>query len=300
MSQHPIDHLVRRAAAVTDAQLASSCDHAAKAALLEEILVTPIDTGTTTTPAATPPTPTATAPAQRRRSSLRRWAPRVALPVAIVTGLTVLTWGGSEVVGPGTPAVAALVEVEQVGDELHLEVVDPEVDIDTARAAVAEAGIDVVITTVPVSPSLVGTIVMLSQSEGGTGVEPLREGTCVSGGGGCAVGVRVPEDFSGSAEVVIGRVAEPGEAYTSHTSIWAPGEALACTDLRGERVDAAVATLADAGFTPQFRQQPDGDFGDWYVEDVLPASDSAAFVFVTPSAPGERPAELEAALFDAC
>ena len=67
----------------------------------------------------------------------------------------------------------------------------------------------------PVSPSLVGTVVYISDNGGASAIQPLQGGPCVTGGGGCSIGVKIPATFTGQGYITLGRPAKPGETYES-------------------------------------------------------------------------------------
>jgi hypothetical protein len=114
------------------------------------------------------------------------------------------------------------------------------------RAEFRAHGLNVSLKLLPVSPSIVGTVVYF----GGTGTGAIKvitaRGRCFTGGGGsaCPVGLRVPVDFRGQADLVFGRAARPGERYESTASATAPGEVLHGLRIVGKRVSAVLKMLA--------------------------------------------------------
>jgi hypothetical protein len=142
---------------------------------------------------------------------------------------------------------------------------------------------------VPASPSLVGTLVYLSGD-----VTPITaHGRCYTGGGGaaCPVGVRVPANFHGHAEVVFGRAARPGEQYETTASAFAPGEVLHGMRITGDRVAQVLALLrhrdvtvrwfnyAHRGYARNLRSVP----GTWFVYDAVPWAAGQVLLFVGPA-----------------
>ncbi|MGH9070322.1 MAG: hypothetical protein ACRDX8_03915 [Acidimicrobiales bacterium] len=100
-------------------------------------------------------------------------------------------------------------------------------------------GFDISVNVVPVSPSLVGSIVYSD-----IGVEPLQSGACFGGGGGgCWVGLVIPNGFTGQGNVTVGRAARPGEAYASTADAFGPGEVLHCSGLLNAPVSDALPVL---------------------------------------------------------
>lgn len=122
--------------------------------------------------------------------------------------------------GPDITLAAAALTVTHEGEYVDVRVRDPLADPKRYRAELAQLGLDIKLRLVPASPSIVGTVVAMSQSEGTTGRDIstiTAKGECETGGGGdrCPVGIRVRTDFTGKAEITFGRAARPGEQYNS-------------------------------------------------------------------------------------
>ena len=138
-------------------------------------------------------------------------------------------------------------------------VTDPFAAQSTLNAAFKAAGLDIVVTLVPASPSAVGTVVGTGESANGPQIQALAGGTCVTGGGGpgeCPIGVKIPRDFTGQGSITLGRPAQPGEAYASVNSAFAPGESLHCSGLLGEQVSVALPKLKTDNITARWRFVP--------------------------------------------
>jgi hypothetical protein len=98
----------------------------------------------------------------------------------------------------------------------------------------------------PSSPSQVGSILAVRPGARGTGENAvLREiaGPCVGGAPGCIDAIALPRHYIGSAEVLVGRPAAPGETYFGSPKIFGPGEMLHCSGLLGKAVITALHTL---------------------------------------------------------
>lgn len=129
------------------------------------------------------------------------------------------------------------------GGYIIVKVRNPLADSARYNAEFARHHMNIRLTLVPASPSLVGTLVYMG---GGSGITPITAtGRCYTGGGGsaCPVGVRVPVDFHGSAVLTFGRAARPGEQYESTASAFAPGEVMYGMNIKGETVAQVVAAL---------------------------------------------------------
>lgn len=114
-------------------------------------------------------------------------------------------------------------------------------DLDAAASqltAVFRAhGLNIRVQTVPVSPSLVGTIVYTDAPF----IRTLWNLACSLTG--CPVGLVIPASFTGLADVAVGRPAKRGEGYQSTADVFAPGEALHCSGLLGRPVATAIPVL---------------------------------------------------------
>ena len=217
----------------------------------------------------------------------------IGIPVAAalaVTGLILSSLGApGQHLGPiplGPPkAQAAVLSFTKEGGYIKVIVRNPLADPRRYRAEFAAHHLDISLTLVPASPSVVGTLVEESVSSGAAGAElkPITAtGRCVTGGGGdvCPVGVFVPIDFRGSASLVFGRAARPGEQYESTAQADGPGEAMHGLHYLGKSVAAVLAMLAKRGVTvPQWRVQRAGQCyvdarrsvpGNWLVYNAVP------------------------------
>ncbi len=180
----------------------------------------------------------------------RRWlvgAPLVAGLAAAVLVVTVLGSPGDKI-GPVRigPAKAEALTFTRHGRYIDVIVRNPLADPRKYRAEFRAHGLNVSLKLLPVSPSIVGTVVYF----GGTGTGAIKvitaRGKCFTGGGGsaCSVGLRVPVHFRGQADLVFGRAARPGEKYESTVSATAPGELLHGLRIVGKRVSAVLKMIA--------------------------------------------------------
>ncbi|HTV12259.1 MAG TPA: hypothetical protein VME20_10405 [Acidimicrobiales bacterium] len=105
---------------------------------------------------------------------------------------------------------------------------------------------DIVIEQLPVSPSLVGSVLgteALEGSRGGAGILGQVTGSCAGGATGCTQGLLLPSHFARHMVVLVGRAAGPGEKYAEAADIFRPGELLAGSGLLGRPVGAALKAL---------------------------------------------------------
>lgn len=188
---------------------------------------------------------------QLRRTLLIGLPAAGALAVAglIAAALT----GPGQQVGPvtvGPPrAQAAVMSVTRHGGYLDVIVTNPLADARKYREEFAKLGLNIKLTLVPASPSLVGTLVY---AETPASIKPITAvGKCWEGGGAsaCPVGVRVPLDFKGSAVLTFGRAARPGELYETTGPVTAKGEAMHGMTFIGKTAAAVIAMLASRHVT---------------------------------------------------
>jgi hypothetical protein len=102
------------------------------------------------------------------------------------------------------------------------------------------------VTQEPVSPSLVGSIIHAGITGSAVHADSILSeltGPCPGGARGCIDGLALPAHFTGSAHVVVGRAAKPGERYAAAADIFRPGEMLHCSGLLGEKLEQALPSL---------------------------------------------------------
>jgi DNA-directed RNA polymerase specialized sigma24 family protein len=252
--------------------------------------------------------------ANYRRGERRRWwwwlagipaaaaaaaaAALIAAPVAHNGGP-----GGRGDVGRLRPDAHALA-FTPVGRYIDVIVRDPLADQASYNAEFKAHGLDITLSLVPVSPSLVGTVVEVSTSgpDGNSITTITAKGRCWTGGGGseCPVGLRVPAGYRGQATFVFGRAARPGEQYESTTGASAPGEMLHGLNYAGKRVSTVLAMLGKRHVTvlamlgkrhvtvPTYRDDgrvltPGQVPGSWYVYDAVPWAPQQVLLFIGPT-----------------
>lgn len=184
------------------------------------------------------------------RRNVRGWRPVVASAIAVGAAAAVvsLALSGNSTVDPAS-ADAVSFRTAASGS-IVATVTDPFAAQSQLDAAFTAQGMRVKVTLIPVSPSIVGTVLYVGESNpGATQIRALQGGHCLTGGGGCPIGVEIPRDFSGTGSITLGRPAKPGERYESAASIFAPSEPLHCSGLLGARVSAALPVLRKDGLT---------------------------------------------------
>lgn len=180
----------------------------------------------------------------------RRWRAAAGVAAAAITvGVVaaVAFWPGA---GTTTaPAMRLVAFTTTEGDEIVARITHPDAPASDLTAVFQAHGLNIHVKTLPVSPSLVGTIVYSDADI----IRSLHEGTCLTGGGGgCVVGLVFPSDFAGEANVAVGRAASRAETYASSAEVFGPGEALHCAGILGQPAVDALPALRSSGLTPEW------------------------------------------------
>jgi hypothetical protein len=231
------------------------------------------------------------APGRRARRPSMRTRLLIGVPAAAALAIGALV--ASSVGAPGgrvgpisvgpAKAQAAVLSVARHGRYLYVIVKNPVADPKKFRAEFARYHLHISLQLVPASPSIAGSLVAETESAGsGTQLKAITAlGKCFTGGGGneCPVGVRVPIGYRGTATLVFGRAARPGEQYESAGPATAPGEAMHGLHYVGKTVAAVLGMLAARHVTvPQWRVQNARCYTDsrrtvpdsWYVYQAVP------------------------------
>jgi hypothetical protein len=163
------------------------------------------------------------------------------------------------------PAEAVAFRTAASGD-IIATVTDPFAAQAQLDAAFAKQGLKITVKLLPSSPSIVGTVLYVGESGPAVDqIKSLQGGHCLTGGGGCSIGLDIPKDFAGEGDIALGRPAKAGEQYESSASIFAPGEPLHCSGLLGAKVSTALPALrADNLTVVQWRENvpdPSGPSG---------------------------------------
>lgn len=178
----------------------------------------------------------------------RRWLAVLPLAAAAAAAILVVVFGivpglrvgGHHRQGHMTARVLAFI---RHGRYIDVIVRDPYADPRRYRAEFRAHHLNISLRLVPASPSIVGTVVYF---EGGSSLKVISKyGRCWTGGAGeqCPVGFRVPVHYRGSAVLVFGRPAKPGEKYESTAPSTDRGEALHGLQIAGRRVAAVLRLI---------------------------------------------------------
>jgi hypothetical protein len=186
----------------------------------------------------------------------RRWGPRLAVGGALVTGVAAAVVAASVWLpdstpgGPG-PARATALRFTADAKYLDIRIVDPAADPQRYRAELAAHGLDIDLSLAAAEPGDVGRVIF--QEESVPGIKLIEApGDCTANGA-CGVGVQVPLDYRGHANIVFGRTPRPGETVEGDAPILAPAQKAQLHALIGQKVADARRQLAAHGQTPSYR-----------------------------------------------
>jgi hypothetical protein len=280
---------IRRISPVSDADAARMVSGDVLADLAEQIMATPVE---------------AAAAHRAARVWRRRWLAAVPAAAGIAAAALIAASAvhpgqetGPSGIGPLKPDAHALA-FTRIGGYIDVIVRDPVADEASYNAEFKAHGLDITLSLVPVSPSLVGTVVFVGTSgpDGDSITTITAKGRCWTGGGGneCPVGLKVPVGYHGQADFVFGRAARRGETYESTAPANAPGEAMYGMKYVGVRVARVLAMLRGRGVTvPVFHYDaPSGNGellppgkvpGTWYVYDATPWAARQVMLWVGPA-----------------
>ncbi|MFI9593495.1 hypothetical protein [Nonomuraea sp. NPDC052265] len=177
-------------------------------------------------------------PARRRRRGL------FALPAAL--GALAASMAVFLALGP---ASASALDIKDEGGYLVIEVKDMFAKPEVYQQQLRDAGLDITLRLLPSTPSNVGSVDPSTEEPDGIEVVDRQEG-CESAGG-CPISIKVRRDFKGSAEVVLGREARPGEEYEIITGFDSLGEPMHCAPYHNRPVSEVRALLKDRGVDVQ-------------------------------------------------
>lgn len=190
------------------------------------------------------------APASSSRGPARhpRRLRRLTIAATVAAAVLIaLSFGIAQMMRPN-PAQAA-VQFSQDDGYIVAMVTDPFAAEQQLNAAFAAHHLDIDLKLVPVSPSIVGSVVFLE----GADIQSIFDKRYDGPMGEQPVGLRIPTDFKGHASIVLGRPAKPGETYASAGDAFAPGEALHGVDLVGMKARDAARVLDKMGLTVAWR-----------------------------------------------
>ncbi|MFC4119149.1 hypothetical protein [Nonomuraea zeae] len=178
-------------------------------------------------------------PGKARRRPRRRVAiPAGALLTAAVVAVTWLL----------PASYAAALDIRQEGGYYVIQIKDLYAAPETYEEQLRSVGLDVSLIVVPASAAFEGQVFPtapdLNYITDIKGIYP--PGPCDKLDG-CAIGVKIPVGFKGTARIEVGRKAKPGERYHGFTSWDVKGEPLHCVPYRNKTVAEVRTMLRERG-----------------------------------------------------
>lgn len=202
--------------------------------------------------------------------------------ITATVGASIVVAVASGIGRGGVPAANA-VEVRRTAEFLEITFNDLTVPEDRVNQRLRELGVDVEVSYVPVSPSLVGTVPWVDLVDGSD------EGFVWEYAG--PASVRIPNRFDGRMTIGIGVPTAPGERYMSSAiSAEYRGEALGCRQVTFGLASNALEIARELGVTVEWYQFPAMPLGDalpdeyrnWYVMGTAPVADGVVSIDIAP------------------
>ncbi|MEV4245271.1 hypothetical protein AB0J63_17915 [Streptosporangium canum] len=146
------------------------------------------------------------------------------------------------------PAAASALDIKVEGSYYFIEVKDMFAKPEVYEKQLRDAGLDVKLRLLAATPSRVGSLAPVTRAGKPAkpdGIEVIdRPGECGKLGG-CPIGMKVRKDFTGSAEITLGREGRPGEEYQIITGFDSPGEPMHCVPFYNKPVSEVRALLTE-------------------------------------------------------
>lgn len=216
-------------------------------------------------------------------ASRRRWGLRLAIGAPLVAGVAAAVvaasvWLPESSPGGPAPARAAALQFTTGGKYLEIRILDPAADPQRYHEELAAHGLDIDLSLAPAEPDEVGRVIF--QEESTPGIKVIEApGNCTDNGD-CGVGVQIPLDYKGHANLVFGRTPKPGEASEGDTPILSAAQKAQLKSLLGKKVADARRQLATHGQTVTYRFGGTQSAGNGYLK-VVPMKAPAAQVLDT-------------------
>ncbi|RSN01155.1 hypothetical protein DMB42_39890 [Nonomuraea sp. WAC 01424] len=146
------------------------------------------------------------------------------------------------------PAAASALDIKEEDGYYLVEVKDVFADPEAYQRQLREAGLDITLRMLPAPPSQVGTFDPTASEP--DGIEVIRQDGCERREG-CPIRMKVRRDFAGSAEIILGRQARPGEEYEINIGFDSPGEPMHCVPFHNSPVSEVRGLLKARGLDVQ-------------------------------------------------
>ncbi|WP_187414745.1 hypothetical protein [Nonomuraea sp. PA05] len=183
-------------------------------------------------------------PAPEPARSRRRPGLRVAIPAGalLAAGAVAATpW-----LLPASPAAA--LDIKQEGGYYVIEIKDLYANPKVYERELRSAGLDVTLRVIPATAAFEHMVFPTSPDNRHlTEIKSIYPpGPCEKLGG-CAIGMKIPKDFAGTADIAVHRKARPGEKYQSVTTFSAKGEPMHCVPYLNKTVAEVLPLLKERG-----------------------------------------------------
>lgn len=228
--------------------------------------------------------------------SLRLRLAAVVLPLAAV--LLAVSWIVPGAAGLGPDPASAALDIRREGGHYVVMVRDLFADPATYQRELRQRGLDVEVRIVPTAPASAGRALYVDGTRDNSAITAIPASGLCARLAGCPAGFRIPVDFRGHAEVLIGRAARPGERYGLMEHIDMEGRPFHCVDFLNRTVAEVLPLLREHGVRAEFTSYaahgarltaPAG----WYVHEGIMVADGQALLLVGP-APNPRPRARDA------
>ncbi|GAB2840001.1 hypothetical protein GCM10027176_49940 [Actinoallomurus bryophytorum] len=227
----------------------------------------------------------------------RRWRVGVPLVAAVAAVVLALTWLLPGAFGLGPRPASAALDIKRQGGYYVVTVKDLFADPARYQAQLRGRGLNISLKLVPTTPDAEGRPFVLDPKENGLTEADVRlrkdlittiahPAKCEVPGG-CAIGLKIPVGYTGSAVIYLGREARPGESYQDPPDLNAPGGPLHCVHYLKRTVDEVRTLLRRHGVpTVTFTDghgTPGSVPGSWYVHDGVLSGPGRALLLVAPT-----------------
>ncbi|SEH01685.1 hypothetical protein SAMN05444920_121133 [Nonomuraea solani] len=184
----------------------------------------------------------------RRLPSLRLAIPAGAL---LAGGAVAVTW-----LLPASPAAA--LDIKEENGYYVIEVKDLYANPKIYEEQLRAASLDITLRVIPATAAFEGQVFPTSpDNQYLTEIKGIYPPGPCERVDGCAIGVKIPMNFKGTANIDVSRKARPGEKYESTTSFAAKGEPMHCVPYRNKTVPEVRALLKERGV--RVSEYVDGD-----------------------------------------
>jgi hypothetical protein len=227
----------------------------------------------------------------------RRWRLGVPLVAGVAVVVMALTWLLPGAFGLGSRPASAALDIKRQGGYYVVTVKDLFADPARYQAQLRGRGLNISLKVVPVTPDAEGQPFVWDPKEDGLTEADvrLRKDLITTIGhpakcdvpGGCAIGLKIPIGYTGSAVIYLGREARPDESYQNPLDLNAPGGPLHCVNYAKKTVNEVQTLLREHGvptatFTDGHRMRSSVP-GSWFVHDGVLSGPGRALLLVAPT-----------------